>query len=84
MEIQLLMVAVFILTVATTTMLIMLILVLVALHKTLRRLRDAIDTVEDTATRSLAPFLTMRAVFSDFGGFMESLKKAFMHKKRNN
>ncbi|MEP7166822.1 MAG: hypothetical protein ABI758_02475 [Candidatus Woesebacteria bacterium] len=69
----LLIVLVVILVILTGVFLGMLILVLVTLKKTLDRLQRAINTVEDTALRSLTPFLSLRAMFSNTRGFMDAI-----------
>lgn len=70
--VTLLIVLVVLLTVLTGVFLGMLIIVLITLKKTLDRAQRAIDTVEDTALRSLSPFLSLRAMFSDASGFVSA------------
>lgn len=59
-----------------------LIVVLLTLKKTLVRLQLAIDTVEDTALRSLAPFLSLRAMFSNTQGFMSAVNSVLQGLKK--
>lgn len=70
----LLIVLVTLLTILTGVFLGMLIIVLVTVQKTLKRAQQAIDTVEDTALRSLSPFLTLKAMFSDTRGFVSAFQ----------
>jgi CBS domain containing-hemolysin-like protein len=73
----LLAVAVVILISVIVIFLIMLIVVLFLVKKTLLKLQVAIDNVEDTAIRSLAPFLSLRAMFSDTASFWKAVSKIF-------
>jgi NhaP-type Na+/H+ or K+/H+ antiporter len=84
--ITLLVVLVAMLTILVGVFLGMLIVVLLTLKKTLERLQRAIDTVEDTALRSLAPFLSLRAMFSNTHGFMNAISSVVtgLKKKRPN
>lgn len=70
--VTLLIVLVVFLTVLTGVFLGMLIIVLVTLQKTLKRAQQAIDNVEDRALQSLAPFLSLKAMFSDASGFVSA------------
>ncbi len=72
------------LTVLVAVFLMVLTVVLVTLKKTLIQLQAAIDNVEDTALRSLAPFLSLQTMISDFGGFfkaVQSVTKSLSGKK---
>ncbi len=44
------------------------------LSKTLLRIQKAVTTVEDTAVRSLAPFLSLKTFFSDTSGFLSAIR----------
>lgn len=48
---------------------------LLTLKQTLVKLQRAIDNVEDTAIRSLAPLLSVKAMFSDTQNFFGALRK---------
>lgn len=63
-----------ILTVLSSLLLLAMILFFMALRRTLLRLREAIDNVEDTALRSLAPLLSFRALFTDTDGFLTAIR----------
>ena len=84
--VTLLVALVVILTILIGVFLGMLIIVLFTVKKTLERLQLAIDTVEDTALRSLAPFLSLRAMFSNTQGFMSAISSVVkaVKKKRSN
>lgn len=56
------------------TFLVLLIIVLLMVKRSLKKLDHAIDHVEDTAIRSLAPFLTFKSMFSDVNGMVQSVK----------
>lgn len=73
------------LTILTSIVLVLIIGALFALRQTLLRLQRAITNVEDTAVRSLAPFVSLRSLFADTNGFvhaLQSLFKAVSQKKR--
>lgn len=64
-----------VLTVIVAFFLIILITTLIMLRKTLQKLQKAIDSVEDTAIRSLAPLLSLRSIVSDLGSFIDTVMK---------
>lgn len=72
--VTLLIILITMLSILTGVFLGMLIIVLVTVQKTLKRAQQAIDTVEDTALRSLSPFLTLRAMFTDANGFFRAFQ----------
>ncbi len=72
----LLIVLITILSVVVISFLIMIIVVLVTLKRTLTKLQLAIENVEDTALRSLTPFFTIKAMFSDVEGFVGAARSA--------
>ena len=79
-------IAVIILIVVIVTFLVLLISFLFTLRRTLLRLRQAIDTVEDQALRSLSPFLSLKALFSNTDGFMNAFRsviRAIKGKKKS-
>ena len=63
-----------ILVIVIVAFLMVLITVLVMINKTLKKVQSAVDTVEDTALRSLVPLLSIKAMFSDVEGFVRSAK----------
>lgn len=67
--------SVVLLTLVIVIFLVVLTVTLLAIKKTLQRLREAIDTVEDTAIRSLSPLLSIRSMLTDFGGFLDTVVK---------
>ncbi|PWU23313.1 hypothetical protein C5B42_03455 [Candidatus Cerribacteria bacterium 'Amazon FNV 2010 28 9'] len=63
-----------ILSAVIVVFLLLLIMVLLMMRRTLLKVQKAVDEVEKTALRSLIPLLSFKRMFTDMGGFMESVK----------
>lgn len=62
------------LSVVIIAFIVLLIAVLLMVRRSLKKLDMAIDHVEDTAIRSLTPFLSFRSMFSDVGSMVQSVR----------